>query len=181
MLRVKSPVSQDATISGMNTSSRSALVKWGIILLLAAPHIFLTHSLVNRYQGAISILPVAAAGWFFGGFAGILAGVITAVHYLLVLRLSNVPLSTILDNNFIFGGLILILIGGFSAWLKDRYEKQLARDRELTKRLQEADALSRIATALSEADRIGLSNILQLIVDSAREIIPCAEKAVIQK
>lgn len=178
MLRVKSPFSQDATISGMNTLSRSALVKWGIIVLLAAPHIFLTHS-GNRYQGAISMLPVAAAGWFFGGFAGILAGIITVVHYFLTLRLGNAPLSTILDNNFIFGGLIVILIGGISGWLKDVYEKQLARDRELTKRLQEADALSRITTALSEAERIGLSNILQLIVDSAKEIIPGAEKAVI--
>ena len=163
---------------GMNTLSRSALVKWGIIVLLAAPHIFLTHS-GNRYQGAISMLPVAAAGWFFGGFAGILAGIITIVHYFLTLRLGNAPLSTILDNNFIFGGLIVILIGGISGWLKDVYEKQLARDRELTKRLQEADTLSRITTALSEAERIGLSNILQLIVDSAREIIPGAEKAVI--
>ncbi|HJQ15114.1 MAG TPA: GAF domain-containing protein [Anaerolineales bacterium] len=162
----------------MNIPSRSALVKWGIILLLALPHIFLTHS-GNRYQGAISMLPVAAAGWFFGGFAGILAGIITVAHYFLTLRLGNVPLSTILDNNFIFGGLIVILIGGISAWLKDVYEKQLARDRELTKRLQEADALSRITTALSEAERVGLSNILQLIVDSAKEIIPGVKQAVI--
>ena len=175
---MKSPISQDATISGMNIPSRSALVKWGIILLLALPHIFLTHS-GNRYQGAISMLPVAAAGWFFGGFAGILAGIITVAHYFLTLRLGNVPLSTILDNNFIFGGLIVILIGGISAWLKDVYEKQLARDRELTKRLQEADALSRITTALSEAERVGLSNILQLIVDSAKEIIPGVKQAVI--
>ena len=160
-------------------SSRSALVKWGIILLLAVPHIFMTHSLGERYQGAISILPVAGTGWFFGGFAGILTGVITVVHYLFTLRLGNVPLSVILDNNFIFGGLIVILIGGISGWLRDVYEKQVARDRELTKRLQEADALSRITTALSEAERIGLSNILQLIVDSAREIIPGAKQAVI--
>ena len=179
MLRVKSPVSQDATISGMNTSSRSALVKWGIILLLAVPHIFMTHALGNRYQGAISILPVAAAGWFFGKFAGILTGIVTVVHYLLTLSLGNVPLPVILDNNFIFGGLIVILIGGISGWLKDVYEKQLARDQELTKRLQEADALSKITTALSEAERIGLSNILQLIVDSAGEIIPGVKQAVI--
>ncbi len=179
MLRVKSPVSQDATISGMNTSSRSALVKWGIILLLAVPHIFMTHVLGDRYQGAVSILPVAAAGWFFGGVAGILAGIVLLTHYVLTLNTGNVPLSVLLDNNVIFGGLIVILIGGISGWLRDLYEKQLARDRELTKRLQEANALSKITTALSEAERIGLSNILQLIVDSAREIIPGAEKAVI--
>jgi signal transduction histidine kinase len=180
MLRVKSPVSQDATITGMaKINSRPVLVKWGIILLLAVPHIFLTHSLGERYEGALSILPVAATGWFFGSVAGILAGVISVVHYILTLRLSSVPLSVILDNNFIFGGLIVILIGGISGWIKAVYEKQLARDGELTKRLQEADALSRITTALSEAERIGHSNILQLIVDSAKEIIPGVKQAVI--
>ncbi|HET6596020.1 MAG TPA: GAF domain-containing protein, partial [Anaerolineales bacterium] len=160
-------------------NSRSAFVKWGILVLLAAPHIFMTHTLGSQYQGAISILPVAATGWFFGPLAGILAGIVTVAHFFFTRSLGNVPLSAILDNNFIFGGLIVVLVGGISGWLKDVYENQLARDRELTKRLQEADALSRITTALSEAERIGLSNILQLIVDSAKEIIPGAEKAVI--
>jgi hypothetical protein len=124
MLRVKSPISQDATISGMNMSSRSALVKWGIILLLTVPHIFVTHVLGDRYQGAVSILPVAAAGWFFGGVAGILAGVVLLTHYVLTLNNGSVPSSVFLDNNIIFGGLIVILIGGISGWLRDLYEKQ---------------------------------------------------------
>lgn len=65
MLRVRSPILQSATISGMNKISRSTLVKSGIILLLAIPHIFMVLRLKEGYQGAISILPVAATRWFF--------------------------------------------------------------------------------------------------------------------
>jgi len=154
-------------------------MKWGIILLLAIPHVFMMLTLKTGYQGSMSILPVAATGWFFGIVLGALAGLIAILHYALTLSISNVPWSVILDNNFVIGAPVLILIGAISGWLKNIYEKQSLRDIELTKRLREADALSKINIALSEAERVGLSSILQLIVDSAKKIIPGAEQAVI--
>jgi signal transduction histidine kinase len=53
------------------------------------------------------------------------------------------------------------------------------RDFELKKRLHEVETLARISRALSETERIGLQTVLQLIVTSARELIPGAEQAVI--
>lgn len=53
------------------------------------------------------------------------------------------------------------------------------RDFELQKRLRESDAMTRIARALSETEKIGLTNVLKLIVNSARDLIPGAEQAVI--
>ncbi len=53
------------------------------------------------------------------------------------------------------------------------------QDFELQKRLRESDALTRIAHALSQSERIGLSNVLDLIATSAQELIPGAEQAVI--
>jgi signal transduction histidine kinase len=53
------------------------------------------------------------------------------------------------------------------------------QDFELKKRLQEVETLARISRALSETERIGLQTVLQLIVTSAKEIIPGAEQAVI--
>jgi len=53
------------------------------------------------------------------------------------------------------------------------------QDLELQKRLKEADALNRIAQALSQGERIGLSNLLGLIAASAKDLIPGAEQAVI--
>jgi signal transduction histidine kinase len=53
------------------------------------------------------------------------------------------------------------------------------QEAELQRNLREANALSEIALALSETERIGLSNVLQLIVTSAQELIPNVEQAVI--
>ena len=163
----------------MNRISRSALVKWGIILLLVLPHIFLVMKLGTDYQGILSVLPVAATGWFFGVLPGAVAGLLALLHYALTLRLSNIPWPLILNNNFIIGTPLLIAIGVVAGWAADVYRKQALRDLELTKRLQEANALSQINMALGEAERVGLPSILQLIVDSAKKLIPGAEQAVI--
>jgi PAS domain S-box-containing protein len=50
---------------------------------------------------------------------------------------------------------------------------------EIQHRLRATDALARIARALSENERGGSGEVLQLIVDSARELMPHAEKSVI--
>lgn len=50
---------------------------------------------------------------------------------------------------------------------------------ELERNLRESTALSEIALALSETERVGLENVLQLIVASAKELIPNVEQAVI--
>ncbi len=53
------------------------------------------------------------------------------------------------------------------------------QDRELNYRLRESTAMAEIAQALGETERVGLETVLQLIIDSARELIPEAERAVI--
>ena len=53
------------------------------------------------------------------------------------------------------------------------------QDFELKKRLHEVETLASISHALSETEKIGLQTVLQLIVTSARELIPGAEQAVI--
>jgi signal transduction histidine kinase len=53
------------------------------------------------------------------------------------------------------------------------------QDIELQKRLRESNALVNISLALSETEKIGLKNVLQLIVNSARELMPNTQQAVI--
>jgi signal transduction histidine kinase len=55
----------------------------------------------------------------------------------------------------------------------------MMQDRINQQQLNETKTLMQIGQALSETERIGLEVILQLIVDSARKLIPQAEKAVI--
>ena len=50
---------------------------------------------------------------------------------------------------------------------------------EIGQRLKESNTLAKIEQALSETERIGTGEVLQLIVDSARELMPHAEKSVI--
>ncbi len=49
----------------------------------------------------------------------------------------------------------------------------------LQQRLKEAGALANIARVLSETERVGLETVLQLIVDSAKILIPGAERVVL--
>lgn len=53
------------------------------------------------------------------------------------------------------------------------------QDAQIKKQLREASTLSKIERALSETEKIGIETLLQLIVDSAKELIPGAEKVVL--
>lgn len=151
-------------------------MKWGAVLLLALPHIVLLSLPQIGYGGALGILPAAAAGWFFGVPAGVLAALALILYTGAALKSYAPPAAAI---EYLPGALVLMLVGGIAGWGKNLYRRYSARTAELTQRLQEADAISKISMALSEAQRVGLANILQLIVNSAKELIPAAEQAVI--
>jgi len=53
------------------------------------------------------------------------------------------------------------------------------QDLEIQQRLRESDALAKISRALSETERVGNGEVLQLIVDFARELMPHAQRSVI--
>ena len=53
------------------------------------------------------------------------------------------------------------------------------KDAEIQRRLRESNALAQIGLALSETERVGLGHVLQLIVDSAQDLIPGTGQAVI--
>jgi GAF domain-containing protein len=57
--------------------------------------------------------------------------------------------------------------------------QNVQRGADIQKRLRESNALANISLALSETEKIGLSNVLQLIVNSAKELIPNTERAII--
>ena len=179
ILRMKFPTSQSATITAMKPSAKSPLTKWGIVLVLTSIHLILLWVYREEYAGALSILPVGVASWFFGSIIGIITALVILFLYFSILYISNVPTVLFVDTDFVLGGFVLVLIGGAIGWLSNYYHNQTERDLELKKQLDEADALSEISIALSQAERVGLSNILQLIVDSAKKLIPAAEQAVI--
>lgn len=176
---MKFPTRQSATINAMKLSPKSPLTKWRIILVLIILHLALLWVYKEEYTGALSILPIGFAGWFFGSAIGIIIALVILFLHIFILYIHNIPIISFVDTDFILGGFIVIGIGGAIGWLSNYYHKQSERDFELKKQLDEADALSEISMVLSQAERVGLSNILQLIVDSAKKLIPAAEQAVI--
>jgi signal transduction histidine kinase len=57
--------------------------------------------------------------------------------------------------------------------------RTIQQDIEIQKRLKEAHALANIEHVLSETERVGIGTVLQLIVDSARDLIPDVQNAVL--
>ena len=53
------------------------------------------------------------------------------------------------------------------------------QDLQIKRQLMEANALTKIERALSETERVGIETVLQLIIDSAKELIPGAKKVVL--
>lgn len=55
----------------------------------------------------------------------------------------------------------------------------IQQESEIQKRLKETQAIAKIAQSLSETEQVGIDHVLQLIVDSASELIPGTQQAVI--
>ncbi len=163
----------------MKINTQLPLAKWGGIIILASLHFILLNIYGKNYENELSIFPVLVAGWFFGRRAGMVTAFILLAGYVLILYIKAEPWQSIFDANFILNLLILSLSGIGTGWLKSIYKTQNIQDVELKNRLREADALAKISIALSQAERVGLAGILQLIVDSAKNLIPSAEQAVI--
>jgi signal transduction histidine kinase/GTP-sensing pleiotropic transcriptional regulator CodY len=117
---MKSPISKDATITGMKPNFRPHLKKWGIIFGLTTLYITTFESIINSLGpvGAVFIsIPVATAGWFFGVNAGLVASLMGII-------LNTALLTLFTENNWIQsitkfwpGILIVILVGYISGQL----------------------------------------------------------------
>ncbi|NJN79301.1 MAG: hypothetical protein HC797_01850 [Anaerolineales bacterium] len=115
----------------MRLRAQSPLMKWGVVLSLTVLHLVLLVIFKEDYAGALSILPVGAAGWFFGSTIGIIVASSIVVLYFFILYASGIPANLIANHDFILGGLILILLGGAIGWLSQYYHRQTEKDLEL--------------------------------------------------
>lgn len=122
----------------------------------------------------LGILPTAIAGWYLGRRVALVTSgliIITTARFLAganLLFLQHWP------------DVILILVTGFATGVfrKTIIERANATT-ELQKSLRESNALTEIGRALSRTERTSPRNVLQIIVNSARELIPDTEQAVI--
>jgi signal transduction histidine kinase len=162
------------------TDPKSQFRKWGIVLGLCLVYFLAFPGLFRNFGTTVitlGILPVAVAGWLLGIWEGTAASLIVIAVSLLILAGitdTNLPIGKIWPNFT-----LLILAGLAAGYLHKIMEERAEVEGKLQQRLREAQALSDISRALSETERVGLEHVLQLIVDSARELLPGTEQAVI--
>jgi signal transduction histidine kinase len=172
---VKKPVSWLMT----NSSSQA---KVALILGLTILYVLTFSPIFERYgiiTAPLVAFPVVLAGWFFGGKAGfftsLLSIILNAVLYIVTLTNGrDLWVGTSWPGN-----LVTVVVGVVAGNLRESINRRTRADVESQKRLRESDALAQIARALSETEHVGLSTVLQLIVSSAKELIPATEQAVI--
>lgn len=136
-----------------------------VLYLAALPSLYRT---LGTTSAALGIFPAALAGWYFGVWGGCAAGLgLSAAGSLILYRVTgNLLLGAL------WPGIALILWSGLmTGYLRLVQEDRARTERELQRRLREARALADIGRALSERERVSLDHVLQLIVDSARELI----------
>jgi signal transduction histidine kinase len=169
-------------MNGMNTRLHSYPAKWGAVFGLGSLYLISFHLLRERYGLAailLSAIPVAMAGWYFGMAGGVIAGLFGVIANILLLTMvEKYPLSDMYQPAYQLGTLLLILTGVISGYFRREIYKSGQNETAL-QRLKETQALIKIGQALSETERTGMGTVLQLIADSARELIPRAEQSVI--
>lgn len=157
----------------------SQFTKWGFVLGLSALY-FLALLGLHRISGTaavtLGIFPAALAGWYFGIWGGGIASLaLGAVGSLILYKLTG---SAALGK--IWPEILLILWTGLATGYLHVIQGDRSRaEVKLQKQLREANALAGISHTLSETERVGLDHVLQLIVDSARELLAGTERAVI--
>jgi signal transduction histidine kinase len=157
------------------------IVKRGVVLGLFVVYFLAFPSLVRSFGATaitLGILPVAVAGWYFGIWgAGTASLAVIAVNTAILMGMR--PQVDLLIGEIWPDFILLILAGLAAGVLHITMVERTNVEAELQQRLREAQALSDISRALSETERVGFSHVLQLIADSARELLPGTEQAVI--
>jgi hypothetical protein len=153
----------------INSSSQ---VKAALILALTILYV-ITFEPITKKHGVITAplvaFPVVLAGWFFGSKAGFFASlmsiILNAVLYIITLANGwDLWVGTSWPGN-----LMTVVVGVVAGILHESINRSERADAESQKRLRESDALAKISRALSETEHVGLSTVLQLIVNSAKE------------
>ena len=135
---MKSPISQSATISGMKFNSRSPLMRWGILLGLAALYILSLPFLTDLLGPSATILiaiPVTIATWYFGLTGGLISGlVLAAFDILFLITVEQYDLDELTYFGLVPRLAMLILLIAITQQLKKQKDRQIQIENDLSER-----------------------------------------------
>ena len=170
---MKSPISKDATITGMKLNFRSHLMKWGIIFSLIILYSFSSKFLVPIFGITIitlSGIPVAAAGWYFGLAGGIIASlIVTILNNFLISILGGLPWYAVDRNGFFMSTSILMMIGVGIGQIKKQYDTRLRAENELVSRGRFLALLNNMTHSIIAAQDFG--TMMQVLVNDLTTLL----------
>lgn len=153
----------------MNERDWSPLVKSGVLFLFACAYLAagsLLEEQIGRMVIALSLFPIVAAGWLFGGYGGILAGVLVVFpNILLIHYLENVSAVEIVNREFIIGNALLILLGGITGRVREEFVKAKKTERLLRSRERFFSLLNQITHSIIASQTLEELPIKQLAQD----------------
>jgi len=152
---MKSPISEDATITGMKLNSRSHLLKWGIIFGLAILYSFGIIYLMPVFGPVIlslSAFPIATAGWYFGLTGGITASLLAAILNLLLISAAlGLQWNTTHQKDFLLGSIFLTFLGISIGVMRKRYDEQIHAEAQLRSREKFLNLLNNMTRSIITA------------------------------
>jgi len=135
---MKSPISKDATITGMKPNSRPHLMKWGIVFGLTILYSVGIPFLIPVFGLEITVLsafPVVATGLYFGLAGGISASAIAIILNICIfafLGRSEWYLEN--QNGFLVSAFMLVLLGVSAGQMRKAYITRIQTENQLRER-----------------------------------------------
>jgi signal transduction histidine kinase len=156
----------DAKITEMKTLSRQHLLKWGSVLGMTLLYIFGSFSLMPIMGPeiiALSGIPIAAAGWFFGLMGGITASIIAVfLNAVLLVFFWKIPWQYVDQSGLILGTLILVLAGWGSGLMKLYFNTRQRTEIQLRARERFLALLNNMTNSIIAAQDFG--GMMQVLV-----------------
>ena len=162
---MRSPISQSATISGMEINSHSPLTRGGIVFGLIILYSLVSYYLMPIFGLEVAVLsgfPVAVAGWYFGLAGGIIASLaVVILNNFLMTIFGGIPWYTVDRNGLTMSALILMMIGVGAGQINKYYSARLRAEIQLDSRERFLALLNNIThTIIAEKNLDAIMQIL---------------------
>lgn len=168
-----SPVSTDATITGMKPNSRSHLAKWGIVFGLTILYTCSVPLLLPIFGPAITAfsgLPVVAAGWYFGLAGGIIASILAIILNMILLAFFGSDPSYLTDQSgFWVRAAILVILGVSAGQMRRAHIMRMQTETQLRERERFLSLLNDITRSIITEQNFG--TMMQTLVNDLTTLL----------
>jgi signal transduction histidine kinase len=135
---MKPPNFETITMMGMKLGHQPRLVKWGIVFGATVIYWIIAARLIPFVGDGIligAILPVIAAGWFFGAAGGVTSSFLSIIISIaIMLMFGGSTWNNVFSSELLFGNCMVLLVGVITGRLRHNFEARLQSESQLRSR-----------------------------------------------